>query len=158
MSRVFGKRLSRKWLSWCWSSSPSLTVGLSIQDVIYLLPLLGVKKGAWSLRYSGLGLHQLGSWPTCFMPTWTIRNFILYQVCDARAVCTCYFGSQRRCGDVKLISVNIQFGIWFVSIRKKEHNLSPISENCGWHSFRHIRALLTKSVIRWIDLGPLVDS
>ncbi len=29
-------------------------------DVIYLLPKLGIKKGVWGLRYTEIGLHQLG--------------------------------------------------------------------------------------------------
>ncbi len=63
----------------CSSRSLSLSVGFSIQDaamdidrsaaqgdhyhvdVIYLLPYLGIKKGARALWYSKLSLHQLGS-------------------------------------------------------------------------------------------------
>ncbi len=40
-------------------------------DVNYLLPLLGIKKGASVLWYSELSLHQLGSRPTVFIPRWT---------------------------------------------------------------------------------------
>ncbi len=53
-------------------------------DVIYLLPLLGIKKGARALWYSELSLHQLGSRPTVFIPRWTTHPRILYQVCATR--------------------------------------------------------------------------
>ncbi len=61
--------------------SPSLSVGFFIQDeaadvtrsathyhvdIIHYLPYWELKKGAWGLWYSGLGLHQLGSRPTFF--------------------------------------------------------------------------------------------
>ncbi len=41
---------------------------------------------AWGLWYSGLGLHQLGSRPTVFIPRWTTHPCILYQVCVTRGV------------------------------------------------------------------------
>ncbi len=89
---------------WCLSSSPSLSVGLSIQndamyvarsapqgaqyhaDVIYLFPQLRIKKGARALWYSYLCLRQLGSRPTAFILRWTTHPCILYQVCATRAV------------------------------------------------------------------------
>ncbi len=37
-------------------------------DVIYLLPKMGIKKGASALWYSELSIHQLGSRPTVFCP------------------------------------------------------------------------------------------
>ncbi len=39
-------------------------------DAIYLLPHLGIKKGARALWYSELSLHQIGSRPTVFIPRW----------------------------------------------------------------------------------------
>ncbi len=84
------------------SSSLSLLVGFSIQDeavdvarsapqgahyhadVIYLLAKMGIKKGASALWYSQLSIHQLGSRPTVFIPRWTTRPRILYQVCVTR--------------------------------------------------------------------------
>ncbi len=53
-------------------------------DVIYLLPLLGIKKGARALWNSEGGLHQLSSRPTIFILRWTTRPYILYQVCATR--------------------------------------------------------------------------
>ncbi len=41
-------------------------------DVSYLL-----KQGARGLWYSGLGLHQLGSRPTFYIPRWTAHLYIL---------------------------------------------------------------------------------
>ncbi len=88
------------------SSSLSLLVVLSIQDeamdvtrsvpqgahyhedVMYVLPSLGINKGARGLWYSELGLHQLGSRPTAFIPQWTTHPCILYQkrgCCPVRA-------------------------------------------------------------------------
>ncbi len=59
-------------------------------DVIYLLPYLGIKKGASALWYSELGLHQLGSRPTVFIPRWT--NTPLHSI---SSVCQPW-GSRRR--------------------------------------------------------------
>ncbi len=53
-------------------------------DVIYLLPELGIKKGARALWYSKLSLHQLGSRSTVFIHRWTTHPCILYQGCAAR--------------------------------------------------------------------------
>ncbi len=39
-------------------------------DVIYLLPYMGIKKGARALWYSELGLHQFGFRLTAFVPRW----------------------------------------------------------------------------------------
>ncbi len=49
-------------------------------DFLYLLPQLGIKKGAGTLCYSDLSLHQLSSRPTVFIPRWTTHPCILYQV------------------------------------------------------------------------------
>ncbi len=99
--------------SWCLSSSLSLSVGFSIQDeamdvarsapqgahyhagVIYLLPLLGIKKGATALWNSEINLHQLGSWSTVFLPRWATHPCILYQVyaaCGASDVASSSLG------------------------------------------------------------------
>ncbi len=67
---------------WCLSSSLFLSVGFSIQDeamdvapsapqgLTTIRPLFTcfLKRGAWGSCYSGLGLHQLGSKPTFFIP------------------------------------------------------------------------------------------
>ncbi len=45
-----------------------------------------MKKRAWGLWYSGLGLHQLVSRPTFFILRWTTHLCILYQMCDAHGV------------------------------------------------------------------------
>ncbi len=45
---------------------------------------MGTKKEAWGLLYSGLGIHQLGSRTTIFIPRWKTHLCILYQVRDAR--------------------------------------------------------------------------
>ncbi len=49
--------------------------------VNYVLPELGIKKGAWGLQYFESSLHQLGSRPIVFIPRWTTHPCILYQVC-----------------------------------------------------------------------------
>ncbi len=53
-------------------------------DVIYLLPKMGIKKGASAYWYNALSIHQLGSRPTVFIPRWTAHPCILYQVCATR--------------------------------------------------------------------------
>ncbi len=53
-------------------------------DVIYLLPKMGIKKGASAYWYNELSIHQLGSRPTVFIPRWTTHSRILYQVCATR--------------------------------------------------------------------------
>ncbi len=53
-------------------------------DVIYLLPKLGIKKGASALWYSELSLHQLGSRPAVFIPRWKTHPCILNQVYATR--------------------------------------------------------------------------
>ncbi len=63
---------------WCLSSSlfcsiqdEAMYVALSApQGLTTIRPLFTcfLKKGAWGLCYSGLGLHQLGSKPTFFIP------------------------------------------------------------------------------------------
>ncbi len=55
-------------------------------DDIYLFPQLGIKKGARTLWYSELSLHQLGSRPPFSIPRWTTRHCILYRVCSIRGV------------------------------------------------------------------------
>ncbi len=55
-------------------------------DVIYLLPKMGIKKGASAYWYDELSIHQLGSRPTVFIPRWTAHPCILYQVCATRGV------------------------------------------------------------------------
>ncbi len=45
---------------------------------------MGIKKGANALWYSELSLYQLGSRHTVFIPRWTARPCILYQVCATR--------------------------------------------------------------------------
>ncbi len=50
-------------------------------DVIFVLPLLGIKKGARALWHSEFNLNQLGSPPEVFIPQCTTHPCILYQVC-----------------------------------------------------------------------------
>ncbi len=53
-------------------------------DVIYFLPLTGIKKGASALWCSELSIHQIGSLPPFFIPRWTSHPCIPYQVCATR--------------------------------------------------------------------------
>ncbi len=52
-------------------------------DVIYLLPRLGIKKGARALWYSEVSLHQLGSRSTVLIPRWTAHPCVCYVYVDA---------------------------------------------------------------------------
>ncbi len=61
-------------------------------DVIYFLPLLGMKKGACALWHE-LRLHQLGSRPTVFIPRWKTHSCILYQVCCVSGLLKAQFHS-----------------------------------------------------------------
>ncbi len=47
---------------------PTPLGGQNYMDVIYSLPLLGIRKGALGLWYCGLGLHQFSSRPISILP------------------------------------------------------------------------------------------
>ncbi len=108
--------------SWCLSTSPSLSIGFSIQDeamdaarsaphgahyyvdVINLLTYLGINRGACGLWYSGIGLRQLSSQSTFFIPRWTTHLYNLYQVCDA-------------CGSTVVEERKIRYRYYFVDLQ-----------------------------------------
>ncbi len=83
----------------------------------------------WRLWYSGLGIHQLGSRPTFFIPRWTKHRCILYQVCDARrawAVVWVYMLQHQR-------YIHATSPLWSVMAGMTKRlwiNAPPISQKC----------------------------
>ncbi len=74
-------------------------------DVIYLLPLLGIKKGASALWYYELSLHPLGSRPTFFIPRWITHPCILHQACATRGA-SCWRSRGKRLIDSTCVKCN----------------------------------------------------
>ncbi len=86
---------------------------------------MGIKKGASALWYSELGLHQLGSRPTAFIPRWTTHPCILYQVCATRGAACC-------CRSVRAIRADLCHGasLGASGLAKLPHKLNMPKYNC----------------------------